>query len=412
MSDEARQTGPVGRRERIDLLDALRGFAILGILLGNMAVFSGLLLADLAGDDPGFPHATADRAIDFLVHLLVEGKFYGTFSLLFGVGFALQLARTDALGRPFASFFRRRMAFLLLFGVVHALVWAGDILWLYAVVGFALIPFRRCRDRTLLVWIVALLAAPIVIYGLLALLIARSGGTPGDGGAGLEEMFAAIVVAFDAGGFRDVFDANLRFLLLGRLPNLIVTGRPLIVLAMFLVGFYLGRRRVFDGSAEHRVLLRRVLLIGASVGPVTNLVLAALMDAGVYYSFQAAGFAQSVAYQIGVPSLCLFYVAGFALLFEPDVWRRRLMILAPVGRTALSNYILQTVVCILIFYEVGLGLMGELGATAATALVFVIYPLQIVVSRWWLARFRFGPLEWVWRSLTYGKVQPIHGPVR
>jgi uncharacterized protein len=412
VSDAARRTGPVGRRERIDLLDALRGLAILGILLGNVAVFSGLLLADLAGGAAGFAHGPVDRVTEFLVHLLVEGKFYGTFSLLFGVGFGLQLARSDALGRPFASFFRRRMGFLLLFGVVHALLWAGDILWLYALVGLALIPFGRCRERTLLVWIVALLAAPVVLYGLLALLVAASGAAPGGGDSGLQEMFAATLVAFDSGGPRDVFDANLRFLLFGRLPQLVVTGRPFNVLAMFLVGFCLARRRARDGSPEHRVFLRRLFLIGAGVGPLANLVLAALMHAGVYFDFRAAGFLQSVAYQVGVPSLCLFYVAGFALLFQSAPWRRRLMLLAPVGRSALSNYILQSVVCILVFYGIGLGAMGELGATAATALVFVIYPLQIVVSRWWLARFRFGPLEWVWRSATYGRAQPLRGPAR
>ena len=286
------------------MLDALRGFAIFGILLANATVFSGTFFAGMAGETVAFPNSTADRVTEFLIHLLVEGKFYSTFSLLFGVGFALQMVRTEALGRPFASVFRRRISFLLLIGVTHALVWAGDILWLYAVVGF-----------------------------------------------------------------------------------------------------YLGRRRVFHDLTAHRPLLRRLLIAGLLIGSIANLALAFLMETDAYFSFQALGVLQSAVYQIGVPALCLFYVSTFALLFDHASWRRRLLVFAPVGRTALSNYVLQTGVCLAIFYGIGLGLFGEWGVAATTALALVIYSAQVLISRWWLGHFRFGPLEWVWRSLTYGRAQ-------
>ena len=394
--------GPVRRGERVELLDALRGFSIFGILLANLMVFSGTFFAGSAGAAIAFPNSTADRVTEFLIHLLVEGKFYSTFSLLFGVGFAVQLARAESLGRPFASFFRRRMLFLLLIGVTHALVWAGDILWLYAVVGFVLIPFRQGQERTLLIWVAALLVVPVVLYGLVALLVSSS---PATVSGGLESLFRSTIAAFSDGGYRAVFEANLLFLLLGRLPQLVVTGRAFNVLAMFLVGFYLGRRRVFHDLTAHRPLLRRLLVAGLCVGSIANVALALLMETDAYFSFQRLGLLQSAAYQIGVPALCLFYVSAFALLFEQAAWRRRLLVFAPVGRTALSNYVLQTLVCLSIFYGIGFGLFGEWGVAATTALVFVIYPVQVLITRWWLAHFRFGPLEWVWRSLTYGRAQ-------
>lgn len=395
--------GPVRRGERIELLDALRGFAIFGILLANVLVFSGSFLAGMAGDTTALPYSTFDQVTQFLVHLLVHGKFYSTFSLLFGVGFAVQLARAEALGHPFASFFRRRMGFLWLIGVMHALIWAGDILWLYAVVGLFLIPFRQCQDRTLLTWVAALLLAPVAVYGLVALLISASPAVADSGG--LDSLFRSTFVAFSEGSSREVFEANFLFLLLGRLPALIVTGRPFNVLAMFLVGVYLGRRRVFHDVTAHRPLLRRLVVSGLCLGLIANVALALLMETDAYFSFQLLGLLQSAAYQIGVPALCLGYVSSFTLLFTQASWRRRLLVFAPVGRTALSNYVLQTFICLPIFYGIGLGQFGKWGVTTTIALVFVIYSVQAVISRWWLARFRFGPLEWLWRSLTYGRAQ-------
>ena len=148
----------------------------------------------------------------------------------------------------------------------------------------------------------------------------------------------------------------------------------------------------------------RPLLFLAFVG---NLSLAVFMETDVFFSFRPLGLVQSISYQIGVPALCLVYAVGITLLFQHATWRRRLDIFAPLGRMALTNYLVQTLICIPIFYGIGLGFSGRVGAFASSLLAFGIVFAQAFTSRWWLERFLFGPFEWLWRSLTYGKLQPM-----
>ncbi|HWT00059.1 MAG TPA: DUF418 domain-containing protein [Pyrinomonadaceae bacterium] len=397
------QVGPVSLHERIEILDVLRGLAVCGILIGNMQWFSGYGMkpAALVAQDP-----LGDRVTHFLVHFFVEGKFYSIFSFLFGFGFALQISRAAERGDTEASLFKRRLFWLLVIGLAHAyLLWAGDILSVYAAMGFVLILFRKKTDGSLLKWALALLAVPILTYILFYILFVAF--VPPEAvaqvQAGQGDFWNAAVTKVQQGSYLQIItDFNLDYIV-GRYMGLIFDMRLPKLLAMFLLGFYAYRRGFFQNLSSHRPFVRRVLVYGLILGLVGNAAFAAIAGKEAVFPPTPAGIVGVICYAFGVPALALFYVALVATLWQQAAWRRLLSFLAPVGRMALTNYLLQTVVCVLIFYGYGLGQFGRLGARAATLLALAIFLFQTLLSALWLRYFGYGPMEWIWRQLTYGR---------
>jgi uncharacterized protein len=253
---------------------------------------------------------------------------------------------------------------------------------------------------------------PVVQYAVLLALF--GGGAPPTAAeqAAQDAFFDGIVDRVATGSYVVALQENLAGLIEGRYPDILFTGRLFKVLAMFLLGLYVGRRRLFADPAAHRPLLRRVAACGLAVGLPANVALAALMETGAYYRLQPLGLVESLVYAAGVPALALAYAAGLALLFLHPAWPPRLAVLALPGRMALTHYLAHSVVCMLAFGGYGLGYFGRVGLLAGTACAVAIFAAQVVLSRWWLARFRFGPAEWLWRSLTYGRRQPLRHPQR
>lgn len=379
--------------ERIQALDVLRGVAVGGILVANVLVFFGLFIIP---PDRAAALATAriDAIAAFLEKVFVDGKFYSLFSLLFGIGFGLQIARGDAATLPRL---RRRLRVLLAIGAIHAfLIWAGDILMLYALLGFTLPWFGRKTDGQLLRWVVVLLAIPTTFY-LVALAVWRgSAPSAGDGG-----MPASILVSFEAmgrGGLKDALNGNLLFVGI-RWADLFATVRFPKVLGMFVLGLWVVRAGVAQSSAEHRALLGRWRLLGWGIGLPANIIAALALHRWPYLAPSPGGLLGVVMQAIGVPMLALGYAATIGLLVEGR--GRAMNVFAPVGRMALTNYLLQSIICVVLSYGFGFGLWWRIGAATAIAIAFGILLLQIPFSAWWLARYRFGPVEWVWRRLTY-----------
>src|SRR5262249_52052055 len=181
------------------------------------------------------------------------------------------------------------------------------------------------------------------------------------------------------------------------------------VLAAFLLGLYVGRRRIFHNVPAHRALLRRVQKWGLLIGIAANAAFAigGALDPAPGSVVQNVG---RVCLVIGAPALALFYASTIVLLTQTETWRRRLAPLAAVGRMALSNYLLQSVICTTIFYGYGLGLFGRVGPAAGLGLTLAIYATQIPLSLWWLRRFRLGPVGWIWGWLALRKLPPIRPP--
>jgi uncharacterized protein len=404
---------PVQQTERVQIVDILRGFALFGILLVNMAFFAHPFQVAVFPLDPATP--LYDKAAAWLVKFLGEGKFYTLFSMLFGLGLTLLMSRIEARGGRFVPLYLRRLLVLLGFGLMHAfLIWIGDILIMYALLGFLLILFRKARPRTLLIWAVILIALPIIFLTAVTGLVELGRSVP-EGAEQIEIAFAEVEAGFVAdlerayrvypvGTFAEITEQriydystmlNYSFMM------------AFSILAMFLVGVYFGKRQLFQNLEANRSFFTKLLIAGLLIGIPANLYYATNVASVSLLDVSWGNFLLQTAQMLGTPLLSLAYVSAFSLLALSPVWGQRLQVLAPVGQMALTNYLTQSIVCTTIFYGYGLGLFGQMSMAAGIGLTFVIYLLQIPVSHWWMKRFRYGPAEWLWRSLTYLKPQPM-----
>ena len=380
--------------DRIELLDALRGFALLGILLANILYWSGWIFMPSA-DRVSLAGARAVEWQHFFHHFFVDGKFYTLFSLLFGMGFSLQLARLERRGVDGVRLYRRRLLVLLVIGLLHmVLVWDGDILTLYALLGLLLPLFRNWSERDLLIAAAALLLAPLAgvalfqalqwephrfFYGLGDSIGAALGGTPGSEIAWLRRDDPQALFAWLMGGWPY---RPGTFLESWRIPK---------VLGIMLLGLAAGRRLAAGRLFEDRRLMWRILVAGLAVGVPLNWIYAG-----------SPGLSQaSVPAVLGTVPMGLAYAAGFVLLWPHA--RPLLSWLAPPGRMALTNYLMHSLLGIVIFYGIGFGLVGRLAPAEYYGIAAAIFVAQIVISCLWLARFEQGPMERLWRLATYGR---------
>lgn len=385
----------------MDVLDAVRGVALLGILLVNAVAFSGLAFLP----PPPALAAWHAPAMSVLV-LLFEAKFYSLFSFLFGVGFAVFVGRAAARGADAARLFRRRLTGLLIIGLVHTfLIWMGDILATYALIGFALLPFISRSDRSVLRWAAAMLLLPIPLYAVLVVAASLAGmpAQPAAPAGALPPILMDAVNGFARGGYADLVKGNAIFTVADLVRRFLLMFFPR-VLGMFLLGYYVGRRNVFGDLDSHLPMLRRVFVWGTAVGLPFSL--AGLLLHGHSLGVPgAAGLLETTVKSIGVPALSLGYAAGLCLLFRRAVTLRRG--LAPVGQLALTNYLLHSVAGLIVFYGIGFGLMGRVPIVITFAGAIVLFIVQMIASRAWLRVARFGPAEWAWRMFTYRHRVPL-----
>lgn len=395
---------PTAVEERLEALDVIRGFALFGILAVNLNYwFRTYPSASMVAPErwPG----PADQAVDLLIMVLCNGKFITLFSMLFGVGLALQQERIEARGARFYRFAARRFGALFLLGALHvALLWMGDILHIYAVLGFVLLLFLRRRTRTIAIWAGVLLALPLLfsIGFMLVKGLARAPMPP----EALEQMRregAAAVQAYAHGTWLEI--ARRRWV---EYVDLIGTLIPSAygMLVAFLVGLLAWRSGAVQRPSDHLPRLRRVVCLGLAFG-IGQAVLRRVLEralpdhlsrlVNLVYGLEVAAFI----------ALALAYGAALLLLLQRPAVRARLAPLASAGRMALTNYLLQSLICGLIFYNYGLGLYDRIGPAAGLGVTVAIYAAQLVWSPLWLRRFRFGPVEWLWRTMTYGRAQPM-----
>jgi len=396
---------PVLRTERIDTLDAVRGAAVLGILLANVVAMSGFpflprdhyrSLALAEWHDPSL----------FLVLFLIEAKFYSLFSLLFGVGFAVFIQRTAARGANPARLFKRRLLGLLMIGLVHTLlIWMGDILTTYAVIGFALVPFIKRDDRSVLRWATAMLLLPIALYAVMFVAAKAASAQPavGVGSGELPQFLVDAAAGFATGGYADVVKGNAIFTVAQVVRRFLLMFFPR-VFGMFLLGFWIGRRQMFANIDAHRALLTRVFAWGAILGLPLAFV-GARMEGNNMGTPNVAGLIETTVKTIGVPVLSLGYAAGLCLLVQRSRAIRRAF--APAGQMALTNYLLQSVAAVVVFYGIGFGLFGRVPLVVALVGAVVFFVMQMIASRVWLSRAAFGPAEWLWRMFTYRRAVPL-----
>ena len=398
--------GPVLGQERIEAIDILRGVAILGILIVNMGGFS--LPEDLPAHQlwPNMVDGTVERLILFFA----QEKFKTLFSFLFGLGLAVQMMRAEARGARFLPLYARRLCVLWLIGVAHfLLLWDGDILHNYAQDGFILLLFRRRSPKTLLVWAGIFLCIPLLFFGVTTyysitrqvnpqLMNWISFEDPAEDQKTIEETRRV----YSRGTYVEMIKFRARELP-GDLPPKI---DDTYILTIFLLGLYAGRRGIFHDVSAHLPFIRRVQGWGLIIGVAGN----AAFAVGGSFDPSPTSVMQNVGRMclvFAAPAMSFFYASTIILLTQGEAWRRRLAPLAAVGRMALSNYLLQSLICTMIFYSYGLALFCKVRPSLGLLLTIIIFLIQIPLSVWWLRRFQFGPIEWLWRSLTYWQREPM-----
>ena len=383
---------PVRPDRRIAAIDVLRGVALFGVLSVNLlrefrvSLFQQFLSTATLG-------SRLDYVIDAIVSIGMEMKAFALFSLLFGVGMAILFEHLAA-NTQRLSLLTKRLLILLGFGILHlSLVWNGDILTEYALVGLIALPFLYASNRAL----VAACTVALLLYTAMPFWIPDSFLGPDE--AALRQYVRVATSVYASGTWGEVVRFNI-----AEIPRIV----PLHILvaprtfALFLLGALAWRTGLLRHPERHRRLLIGVAILGFVLGLGTNLL--ELPAAGS--SWQALAPVVSVLMTLGPVVLAVGYGSTCITLYTFTAADRVLSLFGPLGRMAFSNYLAQSLVFGWIFFGYGLGLFGRLSPSQAMFLGIAVYAGQVVVSQWWLKRFRFGPMEWLWRTLMYGVRQP------
>ncbi|MEO8751367.1 MAG: DUF418 domain-containing protein [Casimicrobiaceae bacterium] len=399
---------PLPVSERILTLDIVRGFALLGILIMNMPGFTNSFFIEADGS-----HLWTqpwDQGAELVRDMLFSGKFNSMFSLLFGIGFTIQLGRLQQREPERATaIYTRRLLALLAFGLIHAMVfWTGDVLHIYALLGFLLLLLRHVSNRTVVILIALCLLYPAV-SGTLRLLLM----TPEivkERVVLMQAWEATNNAAYGHGSFLAAAGEHARELLFfyDNPWNFWGTfGFYVQMTTTMLIGFLIGRNGWVRRIPELMPVIKRLQWWALGIGIACSLFFGIVGEMNRAPGPSPIKILISITYVVSRVSLMCFYVLTVTRLAQSLPWQRIFAPMAAAGRMPLSNYLMQTLIATAIFYGWGFGMWGRMGAAAGLALAFAIFfVIQVPISLWWLRRFAMGPMEWVWRYLTYG-----HAPV-
>lgn len=402
-------------KQRIITVDALRGFALLGILLAHMAYWYN------AGPLPGEIFAKhndiGSGIIGTLNEILISGKFFAFFSFLFGLSFFLQMKSMEDTGRPFVWRYAWRITIMGFIGLVHHAFWRGDILSIYAPLGFILLPMRKLGNKAVLITgILLAMNLPgllLQLPGLIEQLVASTPPPPPPSappsGTDPSQVF-----------FNTVYKSDIWTMMKNNILSIgekfdfqFGSGRIYVTLGFFLLGMYSGRKGWFAMNTEElRPIFRKIKNRSGWLVLVT--LICAIGMFGLNEAFKLGwdrsplpGYIFGIFYNINNAALVVFYVSGITLLMNRKFWQNLLYPLAPVGKMALTSYLLQTALGLILFFGFGFGLVGETPPWLNWIIAITFFILQARVCRWWFKYFYFGPVEWLWRTATYFKIQPF-----
>jgi uncharacterized protein len=385
-SDGGALPRPIGAEERIDAIDVLRGIALLGVLAINVVTeFRVSIFEQFLARKP--PASPLDDAIETILTQAVELKALALFSLLFGAGLAIQFERLANSERR-TMLLVRRLIVLLAFGIIHlCLIWNGDILTEYALAGLIVLPFLFGPR-----WLLAVAALASLGLYLEMQVFPPPGLWPGT--AAIRQDVTEAHRIYATGGFLDVLAFRLREIPLFVPLHVFIFPRTI---GLFLLGAFAWRTGILRNPPRHLLFLIAAACIGVGAALI-------LCHAG---GFIARGRIGALAEPLGTTLLAMGYGAAIIAIANLESGKRLLGWAAPLGRMAFTNYLMQSLIFGWIFYGYGLGLFGRLGVTAALAIGVAVYVGQVFFSAWWLRRYRYGPVEWLWRTLMYGAAQPM-----
>jgi len=392
---------------RIEIIDSLRGFSLWGILISHLSIFfEAFDGSSLNASNPSIPNII----ISVINGIFFSGKFFAIFSFLFGLSFYIQMDRAAQKGINFQWRFLWRIIILMAVGYIHSLLFSGDILIIYAILGIFLVFMFRVKNRVLIFLIIALLAGlpRFISYGIKHL----PGGTVAKvEKATMEDQMNKLSQVYRIGSFQEVvkFNAEEGFKVKADY-QLGIEGRAYQTLALFFLGLLIGRTKYFERIEENMELTRKLfkrsiwftlgfMLLAAGLFMVTQ------GDLEKFISMIAMTF-----YNLFNLSFALLITTAFIIVYQRSKAQKFLYQMAPYGKMGLTNYILQSIIFVPIFYGFGLGMATKINLPIGIILGMGIFYLQVKFSKWWLNHFIYGPFEWLWRSLTWFKWQPMKRP--
>jgi uncharacterized protein len=397
--------------DRIQVIDALRGFALFGIIISH-AGGSYLAGATPTGMEKFNLFSPLDEAVGNGVFLLTMGKFFTIFSFLFGLSFAIQLQNAiDKQKKNFVGKFIWRLAILFAIGFTHSLFYSGDILRIYAFLGLFLIPCRKVGNRALLiVSILLILNAPIFIQRIASFSAPPPTAEQIEAGKAQGEQFGKVVAEEfrikQSGTLGELVKMNFEGGLIGTFFFQLFTGRLFVTFGLFLLGLYVGRKRFFDDTISNRLLFKKTLFWAGGIALISTILTLLYAPPFGAPSVSFLDFIGLTAFDVHQASLSLFYVAGITLLY----WHYRPKLLqswVAVGQMGLTTYLIQSVFGVMLFMGIGFGMMGKIGVAVSVGFGILYFVLQTFFAVWWIRKFHYGFFEWIWRSLTEMKVQDL-----
>jgi uncharacterized protein len=403
------RVAPTLKQERIEVLDVIRGFAILGIFLVHMPLwfgFPGMYLEMLGALQSMWTNVWDTTASSF-VNLFVLGKFYTMFSFLFGLGFVIFYERAKARSSRATLLFYKRLFVLMVIGLLHAFfIWHGDILVAYALFGLLLPLFFSRKLKTILIWaaVFIFLFVSIVSLGILGISMMDEVTLSAVMQPIIERMkgyMDSSIYAYGQGNFAAIMAQRTADTLFGYGQ---LWAMFFLVFPLFLLGVYVGKRGIFQNIEANLSFIKKAWKWGLIIGLSMSIVKFITADQINNFLPNIHTLIFYVSSILGDTGLSIFYMTSIILLFQSKNWMLKLKPFGYVGRMALSNYLFQSIIATMIFYNYGLGLYGQIGPALGLLFVVVIFIGQILISKYWLERYQFGPMEWVWKSLTYGKI--------
>jgi len=389
---------------RILIIDALRGFSLFGIMISHMAyLFGSYDFTKMSSPNPSI----ADIIVNIFNYLFISGKFFAIFSFLFGLSYFIQSDRSSKKGINYQWRFLWRILILIIIGYIHSLLYSGDILIIYGILGIPLVFLFRAKDKVLIVLIMLLLVGVprFITYGINQL---NSKPTNLVENKTRDKKETKNYEIYLHGSFKDVIKYNsVKGLVEKADYQFGVEGRIYQTFALFLLGLLVGRKRYFERIEENISLTRKILrrsiwfIIGFFIVSIGFFILSKEDD-------------KSLSFQIAMTFLTLFNLTmalmittAFITLYQRKKVQLFLIKLVPYGKMGLTNYTMQSIISIPLLYGFGLGLALHINLAIGLAIGIVIYIVQVKYSRLWLNNYLYGPLEWVWRSCTWLKWQPF-----
>jgi uncharacterized protein len=386
---------PTDPKERITQIDILRGFALFGVLLVNVFGYNSSFF-----DFSGFYKAFEDPLNSTIYNLVVgfaADKFIFIFSFLFGVGFSIMYLKYKADEKHFSRLYMRRMLALMMFGIIHIVFfWAGDILLSYSLMGIVLLFSRKLRSGLLLFLSIFIYFFPIIYIALQSIYT----NLPDALSSVTDIKMPEVISIYSGGSYFDIFRLRLTEFIAFRNINLIYYAPK--VLSLFIFGYLFFKHGFLEKISSARTKYFIVFIVLFSVGVISTLftdnIVNALADAETNPFYLAIYMG---VFEITNIFLGLSYILLILILSQVRVFRNILNPLKYIGRAALTNYLMQSVIFTTIMYSYGFGKFGSFQPWQLVIFAVVVFVIQIIISKIWLQRFRFGPLEWVWRKLTY-----------